>query len=151
MGVTRRTWGEGSLYQRGSDGRWIGAFHRGSKTTYVTSVRREDVEARLAGLAEEWPRAAREDEAFWAKVDTSGDCWEWQGAITTAGYGQMRFDGRLSHAHQVAFQIHGGVVPEGMELDHLCANRRCVNPAHLEPVTHGENIRRAVRRRRAIA
>lgn len=50
-------------------------------------------------------------------------------------------------AHRVAFELHNGPIPEGLEIDHLCGNRSCVNVAHLEAVTHAENMRRAFQRR----
>lgn len=71
-------------------------------------------------------------------------CWEWELTIATNGYGQMRSDGRLRPAHRVIYeQKHGPVAPE-LDLDHLCRNRRCVNPDHLEPVTRSENNRRGL-------
>ena len=76
-------------------------------------------------------------ERFWAKVDTtSGECWEWTASLNPSGYGQFNADGsRPIHAHRVAWFIeHGSYPGEGMELDHLCRNRACVRPAHLEPV-----------------
>lgn len=96
-------------------------------------------------------------EKFWARIDIDGadDCWHWKPSVNTTGYGQFKFDGKMQVAHRVSYQIVVGPVPEGMYLDHTCHNvdlsckgglaclhRRCVNPAHLEPVTNLENIRR---------
>lgn len=78
---------------------------------------------------------------FWSKVDKSGDCWEWT-AATSGGYGRFGMDGRSWRAHRVAYILILGEFPEGLELDHLCRNKRCVNPAHLEPVTHHVNVLR---------
>lgn len=69
-------------------------------------------------------------------------CWIWQRARNRAGYGQA-FDGRMMRpAHRVYYEREHGEVSKGLVLDHLCRMRACVNPAHLEPVTHRENIRR---------
>lgn len=79
---------------------------------------------------------------FWMKVKANGGCWEWQNALTN-GYGTFapkRF--AILPAHRVAYELIVGPIPEGLELDHLCKNPRCVNPNHLEPVTHAENCRR---------
>lgn len=75
-------------------------------------------------------------------VDDESGCWLWQRAKYDTGYGVMRVAGRLVHAHRVLYERHIGPIPVGLELDHLCGVRSCVNPEHLEPVTHAENIRR---------
>ena len=69
-------------------------------------------------------------------------CWIWQATTTPNGYGQFRVDGRMVYAHRFAYELLVGPIPEGLELDHLCRVRNCVNPAHMEPVTHAENMRR---------
>jgi hypothetical protein len=79
-------------------------------------------------------------------VDEATGCWEWQWAKNRGGYGHTRAtDGRSIPAHRKMWEAVNGPVPEGLELDHLCRNRSCVNPAHLEPVTRGENARRGAR------
>ena len=95
---------------------------------------------------------------FWAKVNPSGRvpahrpelgcCWEWIGATNRAGYGQFEVGTFAAHkvrgAHRVAYEALNGVIPEGLQCDHLCRNRACVNPAHIEPVTNRENARRGL-------
>lgn len=72
-------------------------------------------------------------------VDDRG-CWVWQRGVDCHGYGQVIRAGRSVRAHRVYFEeAHGWCPPT---LDHLCRNRRCVNPAHLEPCSRGENVRR---------
>src|SRR5258708_6449787 len=74
----------------------------------------------------------------------SGDCWVWQTALNEAGYGRVDWNGqRQRMAHKVIYELFYGPVPEGLEVDHLCLNPPCVNPAHLEAVTQLENIRRS--------
>lgn len=85
---------------------------------------------------------------FVAKIDIRGpqECWEWTGSRTTAGYGDINFtDGPHTYAHRVAYEMHNGPIPEGLQIDHLCRNRGCVNPEHLEPVTNRENTLRGMK------
>jgi hypothetical protein len=70
-----------------------------------------------------------------------GDCWLWQGAQKD-GYGLIRVAGRMRSAHRASYETFVGPIPPGLEIDHLCRNHACIYPAHLEPVTHGENVRR---------
>lgn len=83
-------------------------------------------------------------ERFWPKVDKGGPdgCWLWTASFNPYGYGQFYTGSRLGKAHRFAYELVVGPIPDGLELDHLCRNRGCVNPAHLEPVTHVENQRR---------
>ncbi len=89
-------------------------------------------------------------ERFLAKVDASGDCWEWT-AATANGYGNFWVGGnRWMRAHLYLWSELVGPVPDGLELDHLCRNRICVNPDHLEPVTRQENLLRSPLTRTSI-
>lgn len=81
-------------------------------------------------------------ERFWARVDKSGDCWLWTGSRSGNGYGRLWLNKHMIYAHRFAYELLVGPIPEGLQIDHLCRVRHCVNPAHLEPVTQGVNIRR---------
>lgn len=81
------------------------------------------------------------EQRFWAKVHKTDLCWIWIGTIAR-GYGQFWDGQRVVGAHRFAYELLVDSIPGGLQLDHLCRNRRCVNPAHLEPVTRRENILR---------
>ena len=89
-------------------------------------------------------------ERFWPRVlvgpipehrQELGPCWLWTGMRTKAGYGQMRFEGVMRYCHRIAVELVYGEAPK--ELDHLCRVRLCVNPDHLEGVTHQQNMIRS--------
>lgn len=82
---------------------------------------------------------------FWRNVEKTEGCWLWLGWLTEeGGYGRFRYDRGRVVAHRFAYELLVGPIPPGLELDHLCRTRRCVNPAHLEPVTHRENTLRGI-------
>ncbi len=85
------------------------------------------------------------EDRFWAKVSKGPglfDCWEWTASRNTKGYGQFGLRGRRLMAHRLSYEWLIGPIGEGLQIDHLCRVRNCVNPAHLEPVTCKENLRR---------
>lgn len=90
-------------------------------------------------------------ERFWAKVDRRGpnDCWVWRGA-TVRGYGVLWMSERHRsiRAPRFAYSLLNGPIPPNMTVDHICANTLCVNPAHLELCSAGENSRRGLARQR---
>ena len=75
------------------------------------------------------------------RIDTSG-CWVWIGAIRSDGYGVLRHNGKTVRAHRFLYEQIRGAIPAGLDLDHLCRNRACCNPYHLEAVDRATNLRR---------
>lgn len=82
---------------------------------------------------------------FWVKINRAapGGCWEWTGKTLPNSYGQITIAKKHIYSHRVSFEIHRGQIPDGLHIDHLCRNRTCCNPEHLEAVTCRENIMRS--------
>lgn len=74
--------------------------------------------------------------------DLNSGCWLWAGNLNRGGYATLWVEGRRQSVHRVTYALAVGEISPGLELDHLCRTRCCVNPAHLEPVTKLENVRR---------
>lgn len=80
---------------------------------------------------------------FVAKISvTPGGCWKWAGCKFKSGYGAFRVQPSTVYAHRYSYEVFVRGIPEGLQIDHLCRNRECVNPDHLEPVPLAENILR---------
>ncbi len=82
------------------------------------------------------------EQRFDEKVNKTDTCWLWTGAKTKYGYGMIWVGGRYAMAHRYSYERFVGPIPKGLDIDHLCRVIACVNPAHLEPVTHRENLLR---------
>lgn len=92
-----------------------------------------------AGLPLGPPIAERVDFDSRYRVSDSG-CWIWQGSVSNTGYGRIG----SRYAHRVSYERSNGPIPDGLTIDHLCRTTLCVNPDHLEPVTHRENVLRGM-------
>jgi hypothetical protein len=78
------------------------------------------------------------------RVDPETGCWAWK-TSSAGGYGVIRVNDRTCKAHRVFYEALVGPIPDGLDIDHLCRNKACVNPDHLEPVTTAVNVQRGVR------
>ena len=76
------------------------------------------------------------------KILIDDGCWEWRGWHNKKGYAQVSIKGKKLAAHRVVYELLVGPIPDGLFIDHLCRNRGCVRPDHLEPVTTRENLMR---------
>lgn len=88
------------------------------------------------------PITARDMQRIMRHVDVSGDCWVWSAQRLKTGYGITSIKMRPCLAHRVLYTWHVGPIPDGLEIDHLCRSRSCVNLAHLEAVSHRVNMLR---------
>lgn len=95
-------------------------------------------------------RVGTPSERFWRKVLKTDTCWLWLGAIQSGGYGNIRINKKSVKSHRFAYEELVGEIPKGMVIDHLCRNRRCVNPSHMEVVTFEENVKRGYKYRKPI-
>lgn len=84
---------------------------------------------------------------FENRVERTESCWLWRGCTQANGYGFLKVGGRAGkriYAHRLAYELFKSSIPDGLEIDHLCRVRHCVNPDHLEPVTRSQNVRRGI-------
>lgn len=77
---------------------------------------------------------------FWAKVEKTEGCWNWTAALKPNGYGAYWDGYRLRYPHRYSYELASGPIPDGMQIDHTCHNRSCVNPGHLRLATTKQNI-----------
>lgn len=111
------------------------------RTTLATTLANPDITLVKAAGKRKSNRGVPLEQRFWEKVEKTDGCWLWVGSRDGNGYGLIR-NGRLVKAHRLSYEMHKGEIPDGMEIDHLCRVKACVNPAHLEAVTHRENMSR---------
>ena len=92
----------------------------------------------------DFPEAERQkaEALLWARIEKTDRCWIWKGKTTEQGYGLLSVHSVNLRAHRVTYELEHGRIPQGHEIDHLCRNHGCVNPAHLDAVVHRTNVLR---------
>jgi hypothetical protein len=96
---------------------------------------------RCSGIAKRF----NTDRDFWPRVEKTPTCWLWTGSVYKhSGYGFFNTNGRVHRVHRYSYILANGPIPDGCEIDHLCRVHNCVNPAHLEAVTHRINVLRGI-------
>jgi HNH endonuclease len=127
----------------------------GTEREVIADALRRGLSQSCGCLRSEVARSARRDpaERFWEKVNKDGPipevkpelgpCWIWTDSLDEKGYGRFNDGERPRKAHDFSYELHFDKMPTGLEPDHLCRNRPCVRPAHLEAVTHRVNSQRA--------
>lgn len=96
-------------------------------------------------LALERPTDPKILRRFFEKVSQNGtSCWTWKSVLNREGYGRFWLNDHYQYAHRVSFAMFNNGIPDGLSVDHLCGNRKCVNPAHLEGLSIEENRERGV-------
>lgn len=91
-------------------------------------------------------RGKGQEQLILSKIDLDFEtgCWNWTGSKHERGYGHIHRNGTILQAHRVSYEIFKQTIPKNHDLDHLCRNEKCVNPSHLEPVSHRENVLRGI-------
>jgi len=90
------------------------------------------------------------EQRFWARVEKTDGCWLWTGGLNKSGYAGLKVDGKTVLAHRWIYEAQVGAIPEGMTIDHMCGVKHCVNPAHLRPLSLGDNGRAHWREQRGL-
>lgn len=99
--------------------------------------------SRPRGLDVDYSRMSAE-QRFWMRVTHGApdQCWRWTGPLSVDGYATFNINNHPVRVHRFAYKLLVGPIPDGLVIDHLCRNRACCNPAHMEPVTDAVNLRR---------